>query len=1129
MTELEQYFPEWHIEKQLGRGSYGTVYKVTKNDDENTCAAIKVICVPGDASELDSLRSDGLDANAARAYLQEIVNDFVSEIRVMELLRGCDNIVGIEEYKVVEKTDEISFRIYIRMELLTPFNSFICDKKLTEDEVIKLGCDICTALSVCREHNIIHRDIKPENILLNDFGDYKLGDFGVARSLEQVSVGLSQKGTFNYIAPEVVHSGDYDARADIYSLGIVLYRLLNKNRFPFLDTNKQILNPSERKAAVDRRLRGEELPPPCEASPAMAEVILKACAYEPAMRYATADEFRQALLRVRDRSYRVGGKPKTARKGGAIGSSSKPAKTPLLLKIAIPMALVCLAVTGGIYTYHMLTTAVMPNVVNTDGAAAVEKLTDMGFLVETAAVLDDTVPAGRVISQDVDVGARIPKNEKINLTVSLGEKSAERIFISRFPESDHYVGDSLDTSGLELTVRYNDGTEEVVTSGFTCTPDRFFDSGLQVVTLSFDDCTTRYGVSVWRGTVTNSGSCGDDGENVTWSFDERGTLVLSGEGDMKSYENITDVPWYAFRDSVKRLIIGEDITSLGDRAFYGCTSLTETVLPEGITSIGTFAFFNCQKLKEIYVPENVTAIGASAFGMCTSMERIIVDEDNRFFASDEVGVLYDRNMTVLYKCPVANGITEYTIPSSVDSIFGSAFRGTSLVSIDIPTTVNRIGDRVFWECADLKSATVYNREASFDSMAFADTHPEFTLRGYTGSTADAYADNNSLKFEALYVDPNRCGDNITWELHEENGLMVLTGSGDMWDFSSAESAPWYKKRDTIRRISVDEGITSLGDNAFRYCGILTEVTIPQTLTDLGANTFEECPKFKSIKLSENNRSFKIVDGILYNSRGTELIKYPAALAGESFTVPEGVTAIAAYAFSYSQHLVNVTFPSSLDSIGEGAFKNSKSLGAIVIPEGVTSVDRLAFWECDTISAVTLPASLTWLGTQPFGGCESLEYIKVAPDNKNYYTDSDGVLYNKNMTKLIYYPPARQGDSYTVPLAVTELASSAFHDADNLETVKLHNGIKTLGWSAFLRCDRLTELDIPASVTSVSSSVFRECPKLRRVTVRGTNVSFGDDNFINVAADFTLYAPAVSTAHTLAVAQSIPFVSIGVQK
>ena len=292
-------WPEWRIIKKIGRGSFGTVYEAVRTDHSvESHAAIKVISIPQNESEIDSLRSEGLSKDATRTYLQGVVNDFVSEIQLMEQFKGLQNIVSVEDYKVEEKEGEIGWNIYIRMELLTPFNNYISDKKLSEKEVIKLGIDICTALELCATRNVIHRDIKPENIFVHRFGDFKLGDFGIARELENVTGGLSQKGTYNYMAPEIEKGNQYDATVDIYSLGLVLYRYTNNNRLPFLDTSRQLLNPNERMTAIRRRMAGEPLPVPCDASPALAEVILCATNPDPSKRFASAAEMKKALNRV---------------------------------------------------------------------------------------------------------------------------------------------------------------------------------------------------------------------------------------------------------------------------------------------------------------------------------------------------------------------------------------------------------------------------------------------------------------------------------------------------------------------------------------------------------------------------------------------------------------------------------------------------------------------------------------------------------------------------------------------------------------------------------------------------------------------------------------------------------------
>ena len=359
---LKKVWPEWQIEKQIGKGSFGIVYEAVRRDHNvESHAAIKVISIPTDTSEIDSLRSEGLSINDTKAYFKGIVNDFVSEIQLMESMKGIQNIVSVEDYKVVEKTDEIGWDIYIRMELLTPFNTYTCDKKLTESEVIKLGCDICSALEICGQRNIIHRDIKPENIFINDFGYFKLGDFGIARKLENATGGFSQKGTPNYMAPEVIRGNDYDARVDTYSLGLVLYRLMNDNRLPFLDTEKQLLNYIERKNAVDRRINGEPLPPPCNASPNMANLILRSCAFDINQRFASASDMKQALESVSNGTYQIvnihsnlngtvsvrppiDDSKKEEEKSGSVGTFGKKSKLPLA--IAAIAVVIVLAIAG---------------------------------------------------------------------------------------------------------------------------------------------------------------------------------------------------------------------------------------------------------------------------------------------------------------------------------------------------------------------------------------------------------------------------------------------------------------------------------------------------------------------------------------------------------------------------------------------------------------------------------------------------------------------------------------------------------------------------------------------------------------------------------------------------------------
>ena len=292
-------WPEWKIVEKIGEGSFGKVYKARRTEQGKTFySAIKVITIPSNAGELSSVRSENPDEQSVKEYFYSLVEECIQEVNTMEYFRGNSHVVSVEDYKVMEYLDDIGWDIYIRMEYLTSFLDYCAGRALTEEDVIHLGIDLCKALEYCQCQNIIHRDIKPENIFVSRFGEFKLGDFGIARELDRTMSGLSKKGTFSYMAPEMYRGEAYDARVDIYSLGIVLYKLRNHNRLPFISLKKQLITYRDKEEALNRRMAGEKLPAPAEAGEAFAEVILKACAYDRHDRYESAEEFRMALEQI---------------------------------------------------------------------------------------------------------------------------------------------------------------------------------------------------------------------------------------------------------------------------------------------------------------------------------------------------------------------------------------------------------------------------------------------------------------------------------------------------------------------------------------------------------------------------------------------------------------------------------------------------------------------------------------------------------------------------------------------------------------------------------------------------------------------------------------------------------------
>ena len=289
-------FDKWKICRELGQGSYGTVYEIQREDFGGVYkAALKVITVPQSGKELQSVLDEGMTPPQAKQYFYSVVEDIGRECAIMSRLKGTGNIVSYEDHAVLRHLDGIGWDILIRMELLHPLLPYVYQHPMARRDIIKLGIDICKALELCQRYNIIHRDIKPENIFISDNGDYKLGDFGIARTIERTTSGLSKKGTYSYMAPEVYIGKKYGFSVDTYSLGLVLYRMLNKNRGPFLPQPPEAITYDNREQALARRVSGEPLPRPFYGEGRLGEIVLKACAFDPKDRYSSPQQLRQEL------------------------------------------------------------------------------------------------------------------------------------------------------------------------------------------------------------------------------------------------------------------------------------------------------------------------------------------------------------------------------------------------------------------------------------------------------------------------------------------------------------------------------------------------------------------------------------------------------------------------------------------------------------------------------------------------------------------------------------------------------------------------------------------------------------------------------------------------------------------
>lgn len=274
------------------------MYKVVKtNAAGQYVRALKHITIPTEKQYYSVLNSMGGDVSKADSYFSQMLNNIVSEIKILNDLseKGVQHIVRYYENDILVTDAPKRYDIFILMEYLTPLDDYIQNTDFRVRDVVNFGLDVLYGLRSCHENGVIHRDIKDENIFVSDKGEYKIGDFGVSKVMKDSARAESLKGTPNFLAPEVYLGKEgYTKSVDLYSLGIVLYRLLNYSRNPFLPHFPEQYFTQDEDAAFEERMSGKTPDPPMLGGDAIGQVVVKAISNSKE-RFQTADEFISAL------------------------------------------------------------------------------------------------------------------------------------------------------------------------------------------------------------------------------------------------------------------------------------------------------------------------------------------------------------------------------------------------------------------------------------------------------------------------------------------------------------------------------------------------------------------------------------------------------------------------------------------------------------------------------------------------------------------------------------------------------------------------------------------------------------------------------------------------------------------
>ena len=394
-----------------------------------------------------------------------------------------------------------------------------------------------------------------------------------------------------------------------------------------------------------------------------------------------------------------------------------------------------------------------------------------------------------------------------------------------------------------------------------------------------------------------TGKCGD---NLTWKIDNNEVLTISGTGRIPDYSKPSSggnntAPWCGYAYQIKKVVLGSGVQNIGNNAFAGCYGMTDITIPDGVTSIGDSAFDWCSALTEISIPGTVSSIGSWAFSRCA--------------------------------------LREVEIPQGITSIQSDTFWAcTQLTKITIPASVTSVDAYAFLDCHALKTVYYGGTEAQWEGMH-----------------VDNYAGNNSalldatLYFEMQYqrIAAGSCGGNLRWSLMED-GVLKITGSGAMPDYSDASNAPWHRYGSRIKEVRVGANVTKIGENAFRRTG---------------------------------------VQKVVFCAKETGSTDAPLVLGN--------------YCFAYCDFLNEIQFGNRVIVPGDSVFVSCSGLTGVTVP-GTVKLDKSfngegcgygMFSQCPNLTKATVECS--YVGPYFFEGCYKLTEVRFTdPDVQFYSLDND---------------------------------------------------------------------------------------------------------------------------------------------